>query len=160
MASVQKARELDLISAEDAADHTNKILGGMHGGGGSDESVITGQGLAQQLIESGRGGSISESNPTGTRVVSIPPTVVGAYSEKPRTRSLRMAGPYWMAAAEAEEVEVEEGSRTVLRPMFTVASISKRGIGIVHGNGVVAPAQPWREVYRDTLNSYRPIWRL
>ncbi|MBK9196494.1 MAG: hypothetical protein IPO17_16235 [Flavobacteriales bacterium] len=81
MASVQKAKDQGLISDADAAGHTNKILGGMHTGGGNEDSVITGRGLAQQIIDSGQGGSISESNPTGTRVVDIKPPIIAGASE-------------------------------------------------------------------------------
>lgn len=81
LAAIQKAKDQGLISDEDAADHTNKIIGGMHGGAAGDESVITGNDLAQQLIDSGRPGSISESNPTGTRVIDIPPQTIEASSQ-------------------------------------------------------------------------------
>lgn len=73
LAAVKKAKDADLISAEDASDHTNKILNDMHtteGGEGQTETLDT---LAQQLLDQGRSGTVAQSGATGTRVIDIKP---------------------------------------------------------------------------------------
>lgn len=73
LAAVKKAKDEELISAEDAAGHTNKILNDMHTTEGGEEQTETLDTLAQQLLDQGRSGTVAQTGATGTRLIDIKP---------------------------------------------------------------------------------------
>jgi hypothetical protein len=73
IAAVKKAKDQELISTEQAAEHSDKILGDMHSNaaaGATDDKLGD---IAQQLLDKGREGSVAERSGGAMRVVDIKP---------------------------------------------------------------------------------------
>lgn len=80
LAAVQKAKGQGLISDDDAAQHTNKILGQMHTPGSEPITPMTQEPDIQEAIRSGNEFTATRSDAKGSQVVVVRPPVFAGYS--------------------------------------------------------------------------------